>query len=56
MASMVGSLFRGRDASSPVSAFVEVIVSGFEDTWCLGKGHADSDLALLMLGQHAPHH
>ena len=53
---MVGSLFRGRDASFPVSAFVEATVLGSEDTWCLGKGRADSDPELLMLGQHASHH
>ena len=56
MASMVGSLFGGHDVLSPVSAFVEAVVSGFEDTWCLGKGHANSNSALLMLGQHAPNH
>ena len=46
---MMGSLFRGRDASSFVSAFVEVVVPFFKDTWCLGKWHTDLDSTSLML-------
>ena len=55
VSSMVGSLFRGRDTSSFVSAFAEAVVPLFKDTWCLGKWHANSDRAPLMLGQHAYH-
>ena len=55
MASIVESLFKGRDASSSVSAFTEAVVSDSEDTWCLGKGHTDLDPVPLMLGQHGPH-
>ena len=36
--------------------FAKAIVSFFEDTWCLNKWHADSNLAPLVLGQHAYHH
>ena len=56
MASIVGSLSRGHDASSFMLVSTEAVVSHLEDTWCLGKGHTDLDPAPLMLGQHVRHH
>ena len=49
-------LLRGHDASFSASTFSEAIVSLFKGKRCLGKWHADSDLAPLMLGQHVSHH
>ena len=37
VAGVVGSLLRGCDTSSFVSAFAKAVVSLFKDTWCLGK-------------------
>ena len=44
----------GRDASSFVLVSAGTIILCLGDTWCLGKGHTDSDPAPLMVGQHAP--